>query len=87
MVQGGIITVLLDQAFGCACNTLGSIYIAIQMNVHFLAAASVCQTIYVDSKVLRTGKKIGTSMMTVSDADGKMIAYATGATVCMGLWT
>lgn len=84
MIQGGIIATLLDQAFGCACNTLDSIYIAIQMNMHFLAAASVGQTIYADSKVLRAGKKIGTSVMTVSDADGKMIAYATGTTVCMG---
>lgn len=84
MIQGGIIVTLLDQAFGCACNTLDSIYIAIQMNIHFLAAASVGETIYADSKVLRAGKKIGTSVITAFDSNGKTIAYATGATVCMG---
>ncbi len=84
MIHGGIISTLLDQAFGCACNTLENIYVAIQMNIHFLAAASVGETIYAESKVLRAGKKVGTSEMTVFDSKGKTIAYATGATVCMG---
>ena len=84
MIQGGIIVTLLDQAFGCACNTLENVYVAIQMNTHFLAAASVGETIYAESKVLRAGKKAGTSEMTAFDSKGKTIAYATGAVVCMG---
>jgi acyl-CoA thioesterase len=84
MIHGGVIATLLDQAFGCACNTLENIHVAIQMNIHFLAAPSVGDTIYAESRVLRAGKKVGASEMTVCDADGKTIAHATGATVSMG---
>jgi acyl-CoA thioesterase len=85
MIHGGVIATLLDQAFGCACNTLDYIHVAIQMNIHFLAAASVGETIYAESTVLHAGKRVGASEMTVMDSSGKTIARATGATVSLGL--
>ncbi|UCC60374.1 MAG: PaaI family thioesterase [Dehalococcoidia bacterium] len=84
MIQGGIIATLLDQAFGCACNTLDYIHVAVQMNIHFLAAAPFGETIYAESRVLHAGKRVGASEMKVVDSDGKMIARATGTTVAIG---
>ena len=84
MIHGGIIATLLDQAFGCACNTLEYIHVAIQMNIHFLAAAPVGETIYAESRVIHAGKRVGASEMTVIDSNGKTIARATGTTVSMG---
>ena len=84
MIHGGVIATLLDQAFGCACNTLENVHVAIQINIHFLAAPSVGDTVYAESRVLRAGKRVGTSEMTVFDADGKTIARATGSTVSLG---
>ena len=84
MIHGGVIATLLDQAFGCACNTLENIHVAVQMNIHFLAAAPVGETIYAESRVLHAGKRVGTSEMTVFDSQGKTIARATGTTVSMG---
>jgi len=84
MIQGGVIATILDQAFGCACNTLENIHVAVQMNIHFLAAAPVGETIYAESRVLHAGKRVGASEMTVVDSKGKTIARATGTTVCMG---
>ena len=84
MIQGGVIATILDQAFGCACNTLENIHVAVQMNIHFLAAAPVGETIYAESRVLHAGKRVGASEMTVVDSKGKTIALATGTTVCMG---
>jgi acyl-CoA thioesterase len=84
MIQGGVIATLLDQAFGCACNTLDNIHVAIQINIHFLAAASVGETIYAESRVLHAGRRVGASEMTVVDSNGKTIARATGTTVSMG---
>ena len=84
MIHGGVIATLLDQAFGCACNTLEYIHVAVQMNIHFLAAARVGDTIYGESRVLHAGKRAGASEMTVIDANGKTIARATGTTVGMG---
>ena len=84
MIQGGIIATLLDQAFGCACNTLDHIHVAVQMNIHFLAAAPVGETLYAESRVLHAGKRVGASEMSVVDSEGKTIARATGTTVSLG---
>ena len=84
MIHGGVIATLLDQAFGCACNTLENIYVAVQMNIHFLAAAPVGETIYGESRVLHAGKRVGASEMTVVDSKGKTIARATGTIVSLG---
>ena len=83
-IHGGVIATLLDQAFGCAGNTLENIYVAVQMNIHFLAAVPVGETVYAESRVLHAGKRVGTSEMTVVDYKGKTIARATGTTVNMG---
>ena len=84
MIQGGVIATVLDQAFGCACNTLNYIHVAVQMNIHFLAAAPVGETVYAESKVLHAGKRVGASEMSVVDSKGKTIARATGTTVSLG---
>ncbi|MGB2883980.1 MAG: PaaI family thioesterase, partial [Dehalococcoidia bacterium] len=65
-------------------NTLENIHVAIQINIHFLAAASVGETIYAESRVLHAGRRVGASEMTVVDSNGKTIARATGTTVSMG---
>jgi acyl-CoA thioesterase len=84
MVHGGIVATVLDQAFGCACNTLENIHVAVQMNVHFMKAPAVGETIYAESKVIHAGKRMGTSEMKVCDSKGVEIARATGTTVCIG---
>jgi acyl-CoA thioesterase len=87
MIHGGVIATLLDQAFGCACNTLENIHVAVQMNIHFLAAAKVSDTLYAESRVLQAGRRVGVSEMNVLDSKGKTIARATGTTVSMGART
>jgi acyl-CoA thioesterase len=87
MVHGGIVATVLDQAFGCACNTLENIHVAVQMNVHFMKAPAVGETIYAESKVIHAGKRMGTSEMKVCDSKGNDIARATGTTVCIGART
>jgi acyl-CoA thioesterase len=84
MVQGGVIATVLDQAFGCACNTLDYIHVAVQMNIHFIAAARVGETVYAESRVLHAGKRVGASEMTVTDSAGKTIARGSGTTVSLG---
>ena len=84
LIHGGVIASLLDQAFGCSLNTLDHIYVAVQLNINYLTAAPVGETIYAESKVIYAGKKLGVSEMTVSDSKGKTIARATGTTVSLG---
>ena len=84
MIHGGVIASLLDQAFGCSLNTLDNIYVAVQLNINYLTAAPVGETIYAESKVIYAGKKLGVSEMAVVDSKGKTIARATGTTVSLG---
>jgi acyl-CoA thioesterase len=84
MIHGGVIASLLDQAFGCSLNTLDNIYVAVQLNINYLAAAPVGETLYAESKVIYAGKKLGVSEMAVVDSKGKTIARATGTTVSLG---
>jgi len=84
MVQGGVIATVLDQAFGCACNTLDYIHVAVQMNIHFIAAARVGDTVCAESRVLHAGKRVGASEMTVTDSAGKTLARGSGTTVSLG---
>ena len=65
-------------------NTLDYIHVAVQMNIHFLAAPKVGETIYGESRVLHAGKRVGASEMTVTDSNGKTLARGTGTTVSLG---
>jgi len=82
-VQGGVIVSLLDQAFGAAINTLERVYVAVQLNVNFLAAPEG-HTIYAESTVLHRGKSLGVSEMVVNDSGGKLIARGLGTTIAIG---
>ena len=84
-VQGGVLASLIDQAFGTAMNSLDRIYVAVQLNVNFLAAAEVGQTLYAEGKVVHAGKTLGVAEMVVSDDKGKVIARATGTTISLGM--
>jgi phenylacetic acid degradation protein PaaD len=84
LIHGGVIASVLDQAFGCSLNTLDYIYVAVQLNINYLAAAPLGETLYAESKVIYAGKKLGVSEMTVADSKGKTIARATGTTVSLG---
>ena len=84
MIHGGVIASVLDQAFGCSLNTLDYIYVAVQLNINYLSAAPVGETLFAESKVIYSGKKLGVSEMTVSDSKGKTLARATGTTVSLG---
>lgn len=84
LVQGGIISSLMDQAFGYSLNTLDNIHVAVQLSVNFLGAARVGDTITAESKVVHAGKSMGVCEMTVADSRGKVIARAMGTTVSRG---
>lgn len=82
-VQGGVIVSLLDQAFGAALNTLDRIYVAVQLNVNFVAPPNG-DAVYAESTVLHRGRSLGVSEMVVSDADGKLVARGLGTTIAIG---
>lgn len=81
MVFGGIVMAVADQAFAYATNSLASPSIATQFNIHLIAGASIGDELTAECRVVKSGRRIGISEMTVTNQDGKLIAKATGTTV------
>jgi len=84
MLHGGVVSSLLDQAFGCSLNTLDYIYVAVQLNINFMSTVPAGETLFAEGKVVHAGRSLGIAEMTVSDSQGKLIARASGTTVSIG---
>jgi acyl-CoA thioesterase len=84
MVFGGIVMCLADQAFAYGTNSLVSPSIATQFNIHLLSGAASGDELTAECRVVRSGRRIGVSEMTVTNQAGKLIARATGTTVVVG---
>ena len=82
LVFGGIVMCAADQAFAYATNSLRTPSIASQFNIHLISGAGVDDELIAECRVLKSGRRIGVSEMTVTNQDGKLIAKATGTTVC-----
>lgn len=80
-VFGGIIMALADEAFAYATNSVARPSIASQFNIHFIAAAKPNDRLFAECRVIRDGRRVGISEMTVTDQDGRLIARATGTTI------
>ena len=81
LVFGGIIMSLADQAFAYASNSVASPSLASQFNIHFIAGAGVEDELTAECRVVRSGKRVGISEITVTNQDRKLIAKATGTTI------
>lgn len=77
-LHGGVVMSLADQAFGCATNTSGKLYVAVQFNINIFGTAAVGETIFAEGKVVHLGRTIGVCEMVVTDSEGKLIAKASG---------
>jgi acyl-CoA thioesterase len=81
MVFGGIIVALADQAFAYASNSAVRPSIASQFNVHFLRGPKVGDELVAESRVLKSGARVGVSEVEVVDQEGRLVAKATGTTI------
>ena len=81
MVFGGIIMAVADQAFAYGCNSLAYPSIATQFNIHLIASAEADDKITAECRVVRSGKRVGLSEITVTNQEGKLIAKATGTSI------
>ena len=84
LVFGGVVMAVADQAFAYGVNSVRQSSIASQFNIHFITGADKNDELTAECRVVKSGRRIGISEMTVSNQDGKLIAKATGTTVCTG---
>jgi len=83
LVFGGMIMAVADQAFAYASNSLARPSIASQFNIHFISSTSLGDELTAECWVVRSGRRVGVSEMTVTNQEGKIIAKATGTTIPM----
>jgi len=81
MVFGGVIMSLADQAFAYGTNSVITPNVASQFNIHFVASADVEDELTAECRVVKTGRRVCISEMTVTNQAGKLIAKATGTTI------
>ena len=81
LVFGGIVMSVADQAFAYATNSVVSPSIASQFNIHLIAGANPDDELTAECRVLKSGRRVGISEITVTNQEGKLIAKATGTTV------
>ena len=81
MIFGGIITAVAEQAFSLATNSLVTRSITSQFNIHYISAPSVGDELFAECRVLKSGRRVGVSEMTVTNQNDKLIAKATGTTI------
>ena len=81
LVFGGIIMAVADQAFAYASNSLAYPSIASQFNIHFIAGAGADDELTAECRVVRSGRRVGISEITVTNQEGTLIAKATGTTI------
>ena len=80
-IFGGIIMALADQSFAYASNSLAYPSVASQFNTHFIASARVGDELVAECRVIKNGKRVGISEVTVTNQEGILIARATGTTI------
>lgn len=81
VVFGSIIMAVADYAFSLAINSLRMTSLATQFNIHILSPAAIGDELTAEGRVLRSGRRVGISEMTVVNQNGKLIAKATGTTI------
>lgn len=74
MAHGGVIFALIDEAFETACNAYGTVAVALNMNVTYMASPTPGSRLRAEAKEVSRTRKIGTYEIKVTDQDGKLLA-------------
>lgn len=74
MAHGGVIFALIDEAFETACNAYGTVAVALNMNITYMASPTPGSRLRAEAKEVSRTRKIGTYEIKVTDQDGKLLA-------------
>lgn len=76
-VQGGAIFTLADLTFAAACNSHGTVAVAIQVSITFIKAAS-SGTLTAEAREVAMNPKLGTYSILVTNDAGEVVATFQG---------
>jgi acyl-CoA thioesterase len=76
-VHGGAIFTLADFAFAAACNSHGTMAVALNVSITFMKAA-MTGTLWADAREVSKNSKVGSYTVEVKDDDGDLVAQFQG---------
>ncbi len=74
MAHGGAIFALIDEAFQTACNAYGTIAVALNMTITYIAPPAAGSTLTAEAKEYSRTAKTANYDIKVKDAQGNLIA-------------
>lgn len=77
IVQGGAIFTLADFAFAVACNSHGTMAVALNVSITFMKAAT-SGTLWAEAREISRNFKVGTYTVEVKDDAGDLVALFQG---------
>jgi len=77
-VHGGAIFTLADFAFAAACNSHGTVAVALNVSISFVKAAGPGGVLFATAREVSLSPKIGTYEIRVTNGNGDLIATFQG---------
>lgn len=74
LAHGAVIFAIADFAFAAACNSYGTVAVALSMDVHFLASPEPGARLTAEAQEIHRGRRTGLYHLTVEDEAGNLIA-------------
>jgi acyl-CoA thioesterase len=74
MAHGGAIFALIDAAFETACNSHGTMAVALNVNINYLAAPAPGAKLIAEARELHLTRKTGNYDIKVKEENGSLIA-------------
>ncbi len=74
MAHGGVIFALIDEAFETACNAYGTVAVALNMNITYIASPTPGSRLRAEAIEISRTRKTGAYEIKVNDQDGKLLA-------------
>lgn len=76
--HGVIVYAVADQAFAVACNSLGSMALALTMTINYIAGANDGERIFAEAFPVNISRKISVWKIEVRGSGDRLIASCTG---------
>jgi acyl-CoA thioesterase len=77
-IHGGVLFSASDSAFAFACNSHGTITVALDVSISFTKPAKAGDLLTVEAKELHLGNKIGVYNITTTNEQGELVALFKG---------
>jgi len=72
--HGGAVFGLIDEAFETACQTDGTVAVAMNVNVTYVASPNARERLYAEARRVAQTKRTATFDIRVTDSNGRLIA-------------